>query len=178
MIVNFPQLQKKWPVLLSMGIFLVILGGLAIGYAKWATVFTIELLGAFLAIGGIVYLVNAFQGKGWKGVSLSSLLGILYLVIGVICISKPIDAASGITLLLGAFFFIGCLYRMISSWGHWLQFAGLWFLNGLIAFILGILIITEWPIGSLWIIGVFVGIDMILNGLSWIGMALAAKSRL
>ena len=39
------------------------------------------------------------------------------------------------------------------------------------------LFITEWPIGSLWIIGVFVGIDMILNGLSWIGISLALKKK-
>jgi uncharacterized membrane protein HdeD (DUF308 family) len=174
---NNTNLQQKSPVFLMMGILLLVLGILAIAYAKWATVFTIELLGVFLILGGIVHLVNAFQGRGWKGISLSTLLGVLYFVMGVICIYKPLEAASGITLLLGAFFFIGGLYRMISSITARFQFAGLWFLNGLIAFILGILIITEWPIGSLWIIGVFVGIDMILNGLSWIGISLALKKK-
>ncbi len=111
---NNTNLQQKSPVFLIMGILLVVLGILAIAYAKWATVFTIELLGVFLILGGIVHLVNAFQGRGWKGISLSTLLGVLYFVMGVICIYKPLEAASGITLLLGAFFFIGGLYRF--SW--------------------------------------------------------------
>jgi uncharacterized membrane protein HdeD (DUF308 family) len=180
MIVDFPsnpKLQQKWPIFLIMGILLVVLGILAMAYAKWATVFTVELLGAFLALGGVVYLINAFQAREWKGISLSTLLGILYLVMGVLCIYKPLQAASGITLLLGAFFFISGLYRMITSRSSSSRFSRLWFLNGLIAFILGIMIITEWPIGSFWVIGVFVGIDMVLSGLSWIGISLALKKK-
>jgi uncharacterized membrane protein HdeD (DUF308 family) len=169
------NLRKKWPLFLCIGILLIILGVLAIIYAGWATVLTIELLGFFLLAGGVLLLVNAFQAKEWQGVSLSILLGLLNIVVGAICIFKPLVAASGITLLLAAFFFVGGLFRMISALAYRFDFSWLWFLNGLIAFILGILIVTEWPSASLWIIGIFIGIDLIINGCNWVAISLAAK---
>ena len=136
---------------------------------------TVEIVGFFLVVGGVFLLVNAYQGRKWKGFLLSTLLGILQLVVGAICIFKPVAAASGITLLLAAFFFVGGLFRMISAITYRFDYSGLWFLNGLIAFILEIFIIAEWPTASFWIIGVFVGIDLIINGCSWIAISLAAK---
>ncbi len=171
-------LQKRWPVFLSIGVLLAILGVLAIIYSGWSTVLTVELVGFFLVAGGIFLLVSAYHARQWKGVFLSTLLGILQLVVGVICIFKPLVAASGITLLLAAFFFVGGLFRMISAIAYRFDYSGLWFLNGLIAFILGILIIAEWPTASFWIIGVFVGIDLIINGCSWIAISLAARRQL
>lgn len=172
------DLQKRWPTFLCMGVLLIILGILAIIYAGWTTVLTIELLGVFLLGGGIFLLVNAYQARKWKGVSLSTLLGILNIVVGGICIVKPLVAASGITLLLAAFFFVGGLFRMASAVAYRFDYSGLWFLNGLVAFILGILIVVELPVASFWIIGVFVGIDMIVNGFCWVTVSLAAKRRL
>ena len=41
--------------------------------------------------------------------------------------------------------------------------------------ILGGLILAEWPYSGLWIIGLFVGIDLIIAGWTWIVVSLAAK---
>ena len=170
-----PNLQKKWPIFLAIGILLTLVGILAIIYAGWTTILTVELLGFLLVAGGVLLLVNAFQAREWKGVSFSTLLGILNLVVGAICIFKPIVAASSITLLLAAFFFVGGLFRMLSAATYRFDYSGLWFFNGLVAFILGILLVAEWPESSFWVIGTFIGIDMIFNGLSWIAISLAAK---
>jgi len=34
----------------------------------------------------------------------------------------------------------------------------------------------ELPVSSLWVIGTFVGIDLVFNGLSWVMLGLAARS--
>ena len=40
---------------------------------------------------------------------------------------------------------------------------------------LGILIWRQWPASALWVIGLFVGIDLLLQGVSLIMLGLAAK---
>jgi len=53
----------------------------------------------------------------------------------------------------------------------------LWHLfNALISFILGILILANWPASSLYIIGLFVGIDLFFTGLVYIMGALAGQA--
>jgi uncharacterized membrane protein HdeD (DUF308 family) len=48
-------------------------------------------------------------------------------------------------------------------------------LNGVVDLFLGVFIWREWPGSSLWVIGLFVGIDLLLHGWSWIFLALSAK---
>ena len=55
-----------------------------------------------------------------------------------------------------------------EHWG-WVLF------NGLITFVLGLMIYQQWPLAGLWIIGLFVGIDMILSGWSWLLLSLSAR---
>lgn len=169
------ELRKRWPFFLAMGIVLIVLGILAIIYAKASTIVAIDILGIFLLIGGISLFVNAYQGRKWKGAILVALLGILSIVVGGICIAKPHAAASGVTLLLAAFFLVGGLFRMITALAYRFDYSGLWFLNGLVAFILGIIIVTQWPMDAFWIVGMFIGINLIMDGCSWTAVALAAK---
>ena len=42
--------------------------------------------------------------------------------------------------------------------------------------VLAALIWSEWPESSLWVIGLFVGIDLIFHGWSWMGLALAMRA--
>jgi uncharacterized membrane protein HdeD (DUF308 family) len=49
-------------------------------------------------------------------------------------------------------------------------------LNGVVDLVLGGLIWSGWPESSLWVIGLFVGIDLILHGWSWMSLALAAPA--
>ena len=49
-------------------------------------------------------------------------------------------------------------------------------INGVVTFLLGILIFTDWPISGLWIIGFFIGIDMILSGWSWLLLTLFSRN--
>lgn len=169
------ELRKRWPFFLCMGILLIVLGILAIIYSKVTTVVAIDILGIFLLIGGIFLFINAYQGRKWKGAVLIALLGVLSIVIGGICIAKPHAAASAATLLLAAFFLLGGLFRMITALAYRFDYSGLWFLNGLVAFILGIIIVTQWPLDAFWVLGLFIGIDLIMNGCSWVAVSLAAK---
>jgi uncharacterized membrane protein HdeD (DUF308 family) len=55
------------------------------------------------------------------------------------------------------------------SWG-WVLF------NGIVTFLLGILILNGFPGTALWVIGLYIGIDMILAGWSRVMLALSVRS--
>jgi len=80
-----------------------------------------------------------------------------------------------LTLLIAMFLIFGGVSRIVVAisfrFPNWI-----WLLvHGLINLWLGVAIWQEWPFSGLWVIGLFVGIDMIFNGLSLVMLALAAK---
>jgi uncharacterized membrane protein HdeD (DUF308 family) len=70
---------------------------------------------------------------------------------------------------------VGGLFRIISAvairqpqWGWSL-------LAGVVTLGLGLAIFNSWPDSGPWVIGLFLGIDMIFHGWSWVMLALAAR---
>lgn len=133
------------------------------------------LFGIFLLAVGIIQIVEALMAHKWSGVFFSLLIGILYLVTGFLCVTRPAVTAIGLTFWIAAFCFIAGLFRMFSAvllrFKHW----GWVFFNGLITFLLGLMIYMDWPLSGFWVIGLFLGIDIILSGWTWIMLALTAK---
>jgi len=37
---------------------------------------------------------------------------------------------------------------------------------------LGVLVLAQWPVSGLWVIGLFIGIELIFYGVAWIAVAL------
>jgi uncharacterized membrane protein HdeD (DUF308 family) len=48
-------------------------------------------------------------------------------------------------------------------------------LSGAITLLLGLLILAHWPVSSLYILGVFLGIDLIMAGTAWIGLGFGLR---
>ncbi len=153
---------------------LILLGCVAISASVYTTLVTMEILGFFLIVAGLVQIFQAFMAREWKGLFLSLLLGILYVVAGILCMAKPGITAVGLTLWIAAFFFIAGIFRMVTRpICSFIIGVGIFF-NGLITFILGVLIISQWPVSGFWVIGLFVGIDLIFAGWAWVLLSLAA----
>jgi uncharacterized membrane protein HdeD (DUF308 family) len=104
------------------------------------------------------------------------LAGILYVVSGFLMVQHPRPAAAIFTLMLAAAFFVGGLFRIIVALSE--RFYGwVWvLLNGVVTLVLGILIWRGWPETKYWVIGLFVGIDMLLDGWSLVITALTIRS--
>lgn len=172
---ELPNVHKHWGWFLGMGLLLMALGALAIGYANWATEFTVILLGLFLTGAGILQVISGFYALKWTGFSLSLLLGLFYIIAGALCIFKPMVSAASISLLIAALLLIGGIFRLVAALSYrfdnwaWVLF------NGLIAIFLGSLILAEWPASGIWVIGLFVGIDLLLVGWYWVRLSIAAR---
>jgi uncharacterized membrane protein HdeD (DUF308 family) len=49
-------------------------------------------------------------------------------------------------------------------------------LDGVVSLLLGVLIWRRWPVSALWVIGLFVGIEMLLNGWSLVMLSLTGRT--
>jgi uncharacterized membrane protein HdeD (DUF308 family) len=167
--------QEEWPWFLALGLGLIVLGLIAIGIAPLVTLATVVLLGVVLLVGGIIQTVSAFRSPKWSGVFLRLVIGILYVVVAGLIIGKPLKGAESLTLLMGAFFIFAGVTGIV--WSLYLQFHqwGWVLLNGIITLVLGVFIWSEWPEASLFLIGIFVGLEMIFNGAAWAMLALSLR---
>jgi uncharacterized membrane protein HdeD (DUF308 family) len=158
--------SKNWGWVLASGIAFVMLGALALAFSVMTTLASVFVLGWILAFAGIFEAVHAFKLPRWSGVLPELLAAILYVVVGVLMIVRPAAGALSLTLLVGAFFLVGGIFRIVAAtvmrppnWG-WLL------VSGIVTLLLGLLIVAAWPASGLWVIGMFVGIDLLFSGTS------------
>lgn len=174
---DLASFKKKWSWFIVLGILLIILGLVAIAIAGFTTLVSVIFLGITLFFVGIGICIDAFHawwGK-WKGFTLHLIIGTVYLITGILLIKHPIFASISLTLLLGSFYLVVGIFRLfhfaLIRWPNW----GWGFFHGLISLILGILILSSWPALSLYIIGLFVGIDLLFLGWSYMMIGISAR---
>lgn len=165
----------KW--LLGWGIVFSLLGIAAIVAASFTTLLTVVTLGGLLLLTGTIILINSFHFWWSKetGFTWQFIIGALYFLFGLVCLLNPILAAASFTLILSVVFIIVGMSRIIYAQNY--KFPGYsWsLLSGILALLLGILIIMQWPSSSLFIIGLFVGVDLLFLGWSYIMFSLIPK---
>jgi uncharacterized membrane protein HdeD (DUF308 family) len=49
-------------------------------------------------------------------------------------------------------------------------------MNGVLTVFLGIAIFAQWPVSGLWVLGTFVGVDLIANGMTWAMAAMTLRN--
>jgi uncharacterized membrane protein HdeD (DUF308 family) len=174
-----PAFGKNWFPFLIWGIALVVLGCVAIAAATFTTLLSVIFIGFILLLSGIVLLFDTFtfwRGK-WSGFFLHLLFSILYLAIGFTLIKDPLAGSVSLTFLLGIFYIIMGIFRVTFLPTLRAPMWGWGWLNGIITLLLGILILLSLPSSSLFIIGLFVGLDILFCGIAYIMSALTAKKR-
>lgn len=167
--------QKNSNWFLGIGIALIILGGIAIAASPFVTLASMLIFGAILIAGGVIQAINAFKTRHGQGFFLNLLGGVFYSIVGILLILHPELGAITLTLLLAVFYSVSGLFKIGAALAHRYAHWGWVLLSGFISLALGILIWAQWPISGLFIIGLFIGIDMMMAGWVWVALALDAK---
>jgi uncharacterized membrane protein HdeD (DUF308 family) len=169
-------LRGNWFWFVLVGIALVALGFFAVGSAFVASLATAVAIGVLLFMGGVTESVGAFWAREWSGFFLHFLSGLLSIVIGVLFIRAPLNALLALTLLVASFLLVGGVFKIVAALNFRFAAWGWPLLSGVIDVVLGLMIWSEWPASALWVIGLFVGINMIFRGANWIALGLAFRS--
>jgi uncharacterized membrane protein HdeD (DUF308 family) len=170
-----PILGRHWWLYVALGVLSVVVGFLALSSKFITTFLSVRVFGWLLLIAGFSEVVHAIMVCRLRGFALHLLAAALYLLTGLFMLEDPIRAAAVLTLLLAASFLVGGFLRAVFS--IVLRFpAWPWvLLNGVVDVLLGVLIWNNWPESSLWVIGLFVGIDLIFHGVSWVMLGLGVR---
>jgi uncharacterized membrane protein HdeD (DUF308 family) len=167
------SLRAKWGWILALGVVYVVAGVIALGNELVSTFVSVAIIGAVMFVSGIFEIISAFQMKTWGSFFLWILLGALYAIAGVFVWVNPLLAAGALTLLIGIALIASGLIRIILTFRLPDTAPRLWIcLSGAITLLLGAIILAKWPVSSLYVLGLFLGIDLLFAGFGWIGMAL------
>ena len=171
-------LRAKWGWIVALGVVYLIAGFVALGSVLSATVVSVFLVGIMMIIAGVAEVINAFEVRGWGKFLLWLLLGALYIIAGVVTFRNPLLAAAVLTLILGVALVASGIMRIILAFSVQREAPWIWvLLSGAITLVLGALILARWPISSLYILGLFLGIDLIFAGIGWLGLGLGLRQR-
>jgi len=169
-------LRAKWGWIVALGVVYVIAGFIALGSVVMATVASVLVVGVMMIVAGVAEVFSAFQIKSWGKFLLWALLGVLYIIAGFVTFENPLLAAALLTLILGASLVASGIMRIILSFSMKRETPWVWvLLSGVITLLLGLLILAHWPVSSLYILGVFLGIDLIMAGAAWIGLGFGLR---
>jgi uncharacterized membrane protein HdeD (DUF308 family) len=169
------ELHRHWALFLSVGVALMALGIVATLTAGLSTIVAVDFFGWILVIAGAGVTLHAFWAKRWSGFFLQLFSGLLYLVAGWMLATHGELSAIALTLVIaisfvvqGAFRIGAALSTRIDGWDGLL-------VSGIITLLLGLMIWNEWPLSGVWVIGLFVGIDMFFYGGWLVSLALSVR---
>jgi len=173
------HLRSFWFCFLLMGILLAVCGTVALVFPA-LTILTsfaaMVILGVSLIVAGLSTIITSFWAGKWGGTLLQLLVGILYIVAGMVITDTPVRSAVAMTAFVAAFFIVVGAFRTLAAFTMRFPNWGWAVLNGVITFLIGVTIYRHFPESSLWVIGVLVGVELLLNGWTWIMLALAIRS--
>jgi uncharacterized membrane protein HdeD (DUF308 family) len=137
---SIAPLRAKWGWIVALGIVYVIAGFIALGSVVMATVASVLVVG-------------------------------IMMIVAFVTFDNPLFAAVLLTLMLGASLVASGIMRIILAFSMRAEMPWIWVaLSGVITLLLGLLILARWPINSIYILGLFLGIDLIMAGVSWLGL--------
>jgi uncharacterized membrane protein HdeD (DUF308 family) len=169
-------LRAKWGWIVALGVVYLVVGFIALGSVVMATVASVLVVGVMMIIAGVAEVFSAFQIKSWGKFLLWALLGMLYIIAGFVTFENPLLAAALLTLILGASLVASGIMRIILAFS--MKRETPWILvlvSAVITLLLGLLILGHWPVSSLYILGLFLGIDLIMAGVGWIGLGFGLR---
>ena len=170
----FGRLNWKW--MLALGILFIVMGTAGLGMSIALSLVTAMMFGVLLLISGTFQVFDAFGRKGWKGIVWHVLIGLLYIAAGIATVVNPAATSVVLTAILAGMFISVGLFRVILALTN--RDAGGWFwllLAGLAALVLGGLLLAKWPVSGLFAIGLFVAIELIMQGWTLVVLSMAAR---
>jgi uncharacterized membrane protein HdeD (DUF308 family) len=169
-------LRAKWGWIVALGVVYLIAGFIALGSVAMATVVSVLVVGIMMIVSGVAEVISAFQIKSWGKFLLWALLGVLYIVAGFVTFQNPLLAAVLLTLILGASLVVSGITRIFLAFSMKREAPWIWVvLSGVITLLLGVLVLLRWPVSSVYILGLFLGIDLIMAGAGWIGLGFGLR---
>ena len=169
-------LARTWKSLRTIGIVAIVIGCFAILLPEIFTLGAAIFIGIVLVIVSAVLAAAAFAAHGVGSFLARIAWALLTFVVGLWLILEPHNGSLTLTLVLGIYFLLMGLTRIVVAFmGRGQPNAGWIGLSGICGLIIGILVLAKFPSSGDWAIGLLVGIDLIFAGWTLTSVALVGR---
>ncbi|PZV11619.1 MAG: hypothetical protein DCF22_14160 [Leptolyngbya sp.] len=159
------KVQQNSGWFIALGVVMLLLGIAAIVEPLMATVAVARVLSWIFLFAGIIRIIYAVQSRYDRGFWLKLLIGIFYVITGIMLLSNVFGAALTLTIAFGGVILVQGILEVIAAFKARPEANWSWTLvSGLMAIVLGILIFYGWPFSAAWLLGVFVGVNLMFTG--------------
>ncbi len=172
---NFDETMRKRFAKHSMiaGVFFILAGIAGIVYPQMMSLVTLYFIGWILLFAGLVagYATFMTDRSSWMG----WLKSVVLIITGFLLFLLPDSGVAALGLLLAFYFLLdgfssfGIGFSMPK--GKWL-----WFLNAFFSIVLAVIFLIGWPFTSFWLVGLFVGISLLMDGFVLLGLGASLRS--
>ena len=176
--VAIEHLRRRWGEIVAFGALLIALGLAALCFTLPSTVATVTLNGLFFIVAGAAEIGVGAHAKSWARFFLWIIGGALYLVVGIICIVKPTLGSLALTLALGAgLIAAGAVRAYLAIHLPADNTRVMVLVAAAFTFLLGLIIVVQWPSDSVYVLGVLLGVDLLFHGSGWVSFGLGLRAR-
>ncbi|WP_051852461.1 HdeD family acid-resistance protein [Streptomyces aureocirculatus] len=169
------QLRRSFGLLTVLGAILAVGGLVGLVYAGVATLTSMLLFGWLLLVGGVVALLHAVQSRGSNFFWLGVVVAALNLAAGVVVIRRPDVAAEALTMFAALLFLTGGVFRLVGSLVVRGPQMAVTLLQGAFGVLLGVLVLGGWPSSSQYVIGTFFSLALLFDGLGLIATGIGGR---
>jgi uncharacterized membrane protein HdeD (DUF308 family) len=172
------RLRGKWAAIAAFGVLLVVLGVAALVFSLVATIATVTLNGVLFLIAGGAEIGIGMHSREWGRFLLWVIGGLIYIAAGILCIVNPIFASVVLTLFLGAGLIAAGAVRAFLAFQLPADHPrSLILVAAAVSILLGLMIVSHWPLDSVYVLGTLLGVDLLFHGVGWVSFSLGLHAR-
>jgi uncharacterized membrane protein HdeD (DUF308 family) len=171
------RLRAKWLAIVAFGTLLMALGTASLVFAFASTMTMVTLNGIFFLVGGVAEISVGAHAHSWGRFFLWVIGGVLNLAIGLLCILHPVFASAAITLALGAgLAATGAVRAVLAGQLPGGPAKGMVALGAAVTFLFGAVILAQWPVSALYVLGALLGVDLLFHGAGWVSFGIGLRA--
>lgn len=165
---------SMWYIVL--GVVMILGGVFALGRPMVVGLALTAVVGWVLILAGAMQVVHCLMARSGGGFLFRLVLGLLYVLGGYFILSNLYQGLAALTVVLGFVILMGGILRILVGRAMtgvpgvgWVLF------SGIVSIVFAILIFARLPSSSEFIIGLFVGLDLIFGGWSMVSVAMTTR---
>jgi len=167
--------NRSRKIVIITSILLIVAGIVGIALPQFMSVAVAFFAGWLMILAGCIAFYITWHGFPDRWVVW--LKPFILIAIGLLILLHPLAGTAALGLMLAVYFLLDGFASIGSAWELRPQRGWLWLMfNGLLSLVLAFVIIAGWPFTSAWLIGLFIGISLLFDGLSILIIGLAART--
>ena len=164
--------QRSRKTLKLTSIILIIIGIVGIALPQFLSMAIALFAGWLMILAGSIALFITWHG--FRNSWVAWLKPFVLIAIGLLILLNPVAGTAALGLMLAIYFLFDGFSGVASAWEMRPQKGWGWLMfNGVTSLLLAAIFILGWPFSSAWLIGLFIGISLFIDGVSLLMIYLA-----